>query len=223
LGERYMTARRDIRSDCIPWKDGKLGDSWPYAGASYSFQMLITHLLKLKPTEIEGDVALLKREIPGDFVHRDGAAVERLAESLAEIAGLEFQKPIRLVFREVERPVYLARGELKLALPEGRKAVALNGGAHSGDHGESIGYGNLQSLLTEVATYIRVPVINETTPSSAQLSWSSRWYDLPTTKAEKRFKLDPQVVLRQITEQTGITFTDEKRTVRLLFVEVDVP
>jgi hypothetical protein len=219
LGTRSVSARRAVRSDVIAWKDGKLADPWTYAGGSCRFDTLVTLLLKLRLTEIEGDPALLKREIPGDFVYRAGAPVNRLAKSLAEIAGLEFQKSIRLTFRDIERPVYVAQGELKLALPAGQKEIAVNGGRHSGHQGEMISYGNLEKLLQEVATYIHVPVINEATPSSAQLAWSSRWYDLAATKPENRFKLDPPAVLKLVTEQTGIAFTSEKCTVRVLHVE----
>jgi hypothetical protein len=219
LGERYAPARRNIRSDLIAWTNGNFAGSNPYTGASYRFEMLITYLLKLKPTELEGDLELLKREIPGDFVYRTDASSDRLAAGLADIAGLEFQKQIRLVFRDVERPVYIARGELKLAVPPSQQIIAVNGGRHSGAHGEAIGNGNLERLLQEVATYIQTRVINETQPSSSQLTWSSRWYDLPSTPPEKRFELDPQVVLKQITDQCGITFIKEKRNVRVLFVE----
>lgn len=220
LGERYMPARRPIRSNVIPWEAGKLGSSWTFNGGTYRLEMLIGYLLKRKRTEIEGDRELLTREIPGDFVYRAAATPERLAEGLAEVASLEFQRPIRLVTREVERPVYVARGTLKLALPDG-KTIALNGGPHSGDHGEQIGFGKLEQLLDEIGAYIHTPVVNEAELSSAALSWSSRWYDLADTPAEKRFQLDPQAVLKQITEQTGITFTPENRTTRILFVEVE--
>jgi len=220
LGERYMSGRAAVHSYSVRWENGQPTNSWGFEGGSFPFQNLVTNLLKLKSTEIEGDPELLMREIPGDFVYRAGAPPERLAESLAEIAGLEFGRPVRLVSREVERPVYIVRGALKLALPEGQK-IALNGGSHSGDHGEVLGSGKLEHLLDGIASYIHTPVVNEAEPSSAALSWSSRWYDLADTPAEKRFKLDPQVVLKQITDQTGITFTSENRTTRVLFVEMD--
>jgi hypothetical protein len=219
LGERYVAGRAELRSDIIRWTDGQFAGSWPYVGSSYRFQTLITYLLPVKPTQIDGDSDLLQRAIPGDFVFRTNAPTDRIAESLADIAAREFGRPIRLTFRDVPRPVYLAQGELKLNLPDGKKEIAVNGGPHTGHHGEAIGYGKLDRLLQDVATYIHVPIINEALESPEKLAWSSRWYDMPGTKPERRFKLDPPVVLKQLTEQTGITFKPETRTLRILFVE----
>lgn len=223
LGDRYVSGRRPISSNLIQWNDGKFEHGTWFDGGSYNFKSLIGYFSKIEPTAIEGDAALLNREIPGDFVYRPDADAERLIERLSEIARDEFQKPIRMEFRNVERDVLIAAGTVNVTLPAGARYIAMNGGPHKGNHGEIIGRGNLKSFLADASNYIQLKVIDQVEPSDVTFEWSRRWYDLPSTKPDERFKLDPDFVLRQITEQTGITFTVETRETRILVVEEDVP
>jgi hypothetical protein len=69
------------------------------------------------------------------------------------------------------------------------------------------------AFCDSVAAYVNTRIINEVTAPDDRFEWSERWYDLDSTKPEKRFHLVAAVVLQQITEQTGIQFAEEKQVV----------
>ncbi len=56
------------------------------------------------------------------------------------------------------------------------------------------------------------------TPPKANISWHSNERD-PSTEQTRREDRDEAMVLKHLQEQTGLTFTREKRPMRILFVE----
>jgi beta-lactamase regulating signal transducer with metallopeptidase domain len=221
LGRASVPKPGRTLTELIQWRDGALRDSYFYEGLTPHFSDLIYRFLKFDKTQISADAAILDREIVGDFIYRPDAPVEGLANEFAKIASREFQIPLKLNIRDSKRPVYVARGELKLQLPTGQKSILLNGGPHPGSFPEDRSSGDSNRFLKDVTDYVGVRIINETQPAQQQLEWTQRLYNLSSIKPEKWFKVDPEICLKQITEQTGITFTKEMRTDRILFVEVD--
>ena len=214
----HIRERGRVRADLITWTDAGLEPYRTRTGFYYSLSDLLCDVLKISSTSIEGKPELLKREIPGDFVFRPDASPEELLAGLSQVAGEEFQMTIKLKFHDVERPVSVARGELKLSLLPGHQQIALNSGPYEGDHGEVEGGGTVAGLVREVAEYTGQPVIDETQKSDIRLSWYRRWYDTTGTPPEKRFKKDPAFVRKLISNQTGIQFVEEKRKIRILSV-----
>jgi beta-lactamase regulating signal transducer with metallopeptidase domain len=207
------------RYDILKWQNGAIQDWYTYQGVTPRFSELIFRFLKFDKTLVSADPAILDREVAGDFIYRPDATAEELANRLAAIVSTEFRMPLKLSIREVEWPVYVASGQLKLQLPAGQQRIALNGGPHPDRFPELGGHGDESRFLSDVGSYIGVKVINEVPPTGQQLEWSQRLYDLTSLKPEKRFKPATDVVLRQVTEQTGIAFTRETRKTRVLFVE----
>ncbi|MDB5391800.1 MAG: polymerase sigma factor [Planctomycetaceae bacterium] len=218
LGKRFVPTRRPKGFDVISWENGQAQDSFSYLGMPANLTRLIHSILKFSTVEVEGDHSLLEREISGDFLYRPESPVADLAQRLAEIASQELRTPIKLEICDVERPVYVAKGTWKINLQKDQQYVNLNGGKHTGDFGEILGGGAPAEFLKEVGSYIGTKLIDETEPSMERINWTKRWYDLPTTKTEKRFKLDPEFVLKQLGEQTGLSFTKEMRPDRILVV-----
>lgn len=215
--------RQKTQFDLIPWNEEKWGLSFSYFGVTPRLSNLIEHFLKVEQTDIKGDARILQRKLPEDYVYRTDASVEQLAAKLAEIAQQEWQIPVRLSFREVERNIYVAKGDFQPSLPAGETRFALNSGPYAGDHGEFYHTGSVSDFLANASEYLGVKIVNEISPSEARLKWSRRWYDRSTVKPENRFKINPEIVLKQITDQTGLKFTSEKRMMRVVFVETGEP
>ncbi len=216
------TERLKTPNAVIDWKDGQLGELRTfYAGFAPQLEHLIGALLHQAPADVDIPADVLGVELPGDFLVRSGATRDDLAAALSTIASQELGGPIRLQFQNLPREVYVARGTLtldesKLRKYSDRPLIAVNGGDHVGDHGEMLAFGNLGRLLSELSEYIDVKVVDETTASDRDIAWSKRWYDRDSTPAAQRFRLDPQAVLDLVSQQTGVTFERETRTVSVL-------
>ena len=192
-----------------------------FTGLTPTLAHLVESILHQPLTDVDIPEELLKRELPGDYLYRPDASQLDLAKGLSAILSAEFGNRADLMFDDVEKPVYVARGELQInearvAKRDDRPQIELNGGPHTGDNGEMIGFGNLAKLLNETSDYIGIKIVDEAKPSETPLAWSKRWYDLADTPQEKRFKLDPDKVLQLVHEQTGITFEKQTSRVKLL-------
>jgi hypothetical protein len=224
LDPKYLSDRRSIHFYFIEWQDDKLTPGFSFSGLAPKVSHLMTNMLNHPITDVDIPKDLLDREIPGDFIYRPETPREKLAEGISVILSAELGRDVKLMFHDIEKTVYIARGEFELVPAKASKyrdkpLVAVHGGPHDGDHGEIIGFGDHASLVREVGEYIGQKIFDETQPSKEDLAWSTRWYDLPGTPPEKRFKIDPQAVLKLVTEQTGIDFVEEKRTVTVLKLE----
>lgn len=222
LSPSSAAERRGTTSAVINWKDGQLGDlRYFYAGFAPQLEHLLLQFLNQPPADIDIPDDVLGVELPGDYLVRPGATRDDLAAALSTIASQELGRSIRLQFQDLEREVYVARGTLtldgsKLGKYSDLPLIAVNGGDYAGDHGQIIGFGNLAKLLNELSEYIDVKILDETTASDRELAWSKRWYDRDSTPADQRFRLDPQTVLDLVSQQTGVTFERQTRTVNVL-------
>jgi beta-lactamase regulating signal transducer with metallopeptidase domain len=222
LAPHAADQRRGTPHAIIEWKDGHLGKRrYSYSGFAPKLEHLIGVLLEHPPADIEIPDDVLGVELPGDYIVREGATRDDLAAALSTIASQELGKAVRLQFQEQNREVYVARGSFAVDFMThgeygGQPLIAINGGDHNGDHGESLSFGKIAEMLREVSGYADVKIVNETTLSDRNLAWSKRWYDRDSTPADKRFKLDPKAVLDLVSKQTGITFERQTRTVNVL-------
>jgi hypothetical protein len=214
--------RRGTPNAVIEWKDGELGELRTYyAGFAPKLEHLIGVFLKQPPADIDIPAEVLEVELPGDYLVRTDATRDELAAALSTIASQELGRSVRLQFQEVPREVFVARGTLtldesKLRKYSDRPLIAVNGGDHAGDHGEALGFGNVDRLLSDLSEYVDVKIVNETSATDRELAWSKRWYDRDSTPAAQRFRLNPQAVLELVSQQTGVTFERETRAVRVL-------
>lgn len=173
--------------------------------------------LGLKRFEIEGDRAVLETEMRGDFLMRTGVPANKLLPELEAILESHFKTKAHLEFRDVKRKVYVAKGTFHhrpIRKPPDHEWISLyvlkatEKPASSGCGG---GSGNLQALLGAVGWYVNDFVVDETTgtpPEEVFWEYSER---APSAAGAAW-------ALLHVTEQTGLTFTEEERSMRVLVV-----
>jgi hypothetical protein len=220
----YVSDRRSIHFYFVEWQDDKLTQGFSFSGLAPKVSHLITNMLNHPITDVDISKDLLDREIPGDYIYRPNTPRDKLAEGISVILSAELGRDVKLMFHDVEKTIYVARGKFdpvpaKLSKFRDKPLIAVNGGPHDGDHGERISFGDHARLINEVGEYIDKKIVDETQPSQEDFAWSLRWYDLPNTPNEGRFHIEPMKVLELVKEQTGINFTEEKRTVTELALE----
>jgi uncharacterized protein (TIGR03435 family) len=220
------------------WSDGKLnnwgmtfGDS---ADPGYNLTGVLDALLDIKSQQIDGPRDVLETRLAGDWVIREGASQESALNQLQEILQNEFKLPVKLEFREVDREVYVARGEYNLTpLPgqEGKGKLILTDETIETDEiqifgtqlvpnsGAGGGTGEFEEFLGWLGRWIGTPIVSEVDlKPTNQVSWHLHERS-PSTEQSRGEDHDPKLVLGNITLQTGLTFTLEKRPVRILFVQ----
>lgn len=183
------------------------------------------------PSEIEGDPELLKMEVSGDWVYRQGVPAEPMVRSLEAILQRTLQQRITLRFRQVERDVVVVRGEYRYSPLAGRSKnqIEIYGQQNQieiygqqvlpGGGGAGGGSGKFPEFLKWVGEWIERPVTSEVeAPPKESLHWSYNARS-PSTEQMRREDHDEALVLKHIEEQTGLTFTRERKKIRVLFIE----
>jgi hypothetical protein len=125
-------------------------------------------------------------------------------------------------FRQVERDVVVVRGRYQSSPVAGRaknhveifgKQIVEGGGGAGG------GSGDFLEFLKWVGEWIGRPVVSEVKfIPKAHIQWSYNGRS-PSTEETSREDHDETLVLRHLQEQTGLTYTRERKTIRILFVE----
>jgi hypothetical protein len=207
------------------------GDS---ADPGYNLTGVLDALLDIKSQQIDGARELLETRLAGDWVIREGADQEAVVKQLQQILQNEFSLPVKLEFREVEREVYVARGEYELTpLPgqEGKGTLILTDETITTDEiqifgtelvpnsGAGGGTGEFEEFLGWLGRWIGTPIVSEVdSKPTNQVSWHLHERS-PSNEQSRGEDHDPILVLGNITLQTGLTFNLEKRPVRILFIE----
>ncbi|MFO1096043.1 MAG: carboxypeptidase regulatory-like domain-containing protein [Planctomycetaceae bacterium] len=192
-------------------------------------------ILDRKPQDIDGASELLQQRIPGDWVMRLDTSEESRMRQLNTILLRDAPIAVRLSYKMVKRPVYVARGTYKLTPLPGHDAedrTQLTDGVRvsdklyifgaetpNADSGAGGGCGDFREFLSWLGRWIEAPVISEVdTGPTRGLCWSLHEAS-PFTQEQQRLDHDPARVLANITKQTGLKFDKAERDVRILFVE----
>jgi len=94
----------------------------------------------------------------------------------------------------------------------GKQIVPNDGGAGRGG-------GKFPEFLKWVAEWIERPVVSEVeTPPQEEIEWFCNARS-PFTEQMRREDHDEALVLKHLQEQTGLSFTREKKPIRVLFIE----
>jgi RNA polymerase sigma factor (sigma-70 family) len=183
----------------------------------------IPALTDVSAQEIEGNDELLKKAVTADFVVRQGTPAEKVVASLEKILQKEFNLPVKLAFQEVHRNVYVASGKYRFNPVTGRAEnhIEIYGKDLSDPKAGGSGSGDFAALLKQAGTFIgkRVVAGDVRDLPKKRLSWH---YNLPEgvfTDEGWQAAHDPEGVLKHLAEQTGLTFKEESRKVRVLVVE----
>ena len=140
---------------------------------------------------------------------------------------------ISLTFKETEENVYVARGVFELSKLAQERGLVIIEGANQG------GPDTIEDAIKRRATAMRppfayfvesgiaeaigVPVINEVeNPPDVRVHFNYLSYKLPEdvsgfkTQPSGGFIVPPEPILKSVSDQTGLTFTQEKRMVKTL-------
>jgi hypothetical protein len=202
------------------WRGKELdGSASGWSNGRVQVAHFLWELVGVFPQDIDGDLSVLKAPIRGDFIVRDDAPPEQRAARLEEILRRECGLPVKLTFREVECPVLVVRGKYRYTpLPN-----ATAGGSIE-IFGKTFGYygggqGSFAEFLGWVGMYTTRPVINEVEEvPRGKLVWMvHRVFNFH--QKENLDEAERKLALEHLKQQTGLTFTEDKRRVRTLFVE----
>jgi hypothetical protein len=204
------------------WKDGKLSNWGMHFGASASRVPTVVEMLAgIYRQDIDGHGELLEEPITGDFIVREGAPAEKVVARLDEILRKECELPMKLTLREVERDVFVVKGRWKSTPLAGRKEneVELYSKQLVPNSGAGGGSGDLARFLKAAGSFMGRRLVSEVeAPPKGEVSWYNNLHS-PFTEEQRLEDTDPELVLKHLTEQTGLTFKEERRKVRILFVE----
>jgi len=208
----------------------RLSKSLP-GGEGVPVHILLQTVADIYPVERGGEFDLWLQKIHGDFVMRKGAATDDIVKDTERILNDELHLTVRLEYRDVEREVYILRGEFKSA-PIGTPWRINPDLATYVIYGKSpptralpgfLGVGPFATFLNAVGTRVGRPVIADNVElPKGDLGWrvclddseTTNWNTFPQHQAR-----NPADVLKHVSEQIGYTFGIEKRKVRILWLE----
>ena len=181
----------------------------------HSLQQILDGSLGFWRYEFDAPDELLNLNLPGDWTIRENANRETLLAALEPIVFKATRRNIHFEKRTVEREVIVAQGRIKTDWETKIQIYAENS---KGGYGQ--GSGNLQQFLGRVGELLNVYIVNE-----AQINllngdlYQWRFYDdADFSKMVNRREELTDKVLKNLTTQTGLTFTHEQRPVDIWFV-----
>jgi len=239
--EKGRLQESDPTSVVFVERDGKLtepkaisgsGDMYPPKG--FPLYVLIHHLTGLgfqrivgdsRFRQIRGDFKVRFIEVPGDFIVRAGATVPSIIAGLEEILRRDCGLALRLVLRDVEREVVIARGRYRFRGFSGRTNWVEAYGKTLVPPGQGeMGSTKFGMMLDGIGRFLEPNclILGDEVEDAPQgyLMWhlNARSPETSQTRAEDR---NEKAVLAHLTEQTGLTFSSETRKVPILFIEQD--
>lgn len=184
----------------------------------------------LLPSEVDFDdkTQALDVEMECDFVIRKDAPLEKLVPDLEKaLAACDKSRTLRLTLIEEEREVYVATGKWKLKLRPGRKSeidvyadeAVINAGLADDPFAAprsetSLIEAHPRQILREIGAFVNRRIeVDAEMPDAPIKAFTHAW---PGVVADR----DPDKVLKNVSEQIGLTFTKEMRKVRTLRVRV---
>jgi len=169
--------------------------------------------------EFEAPDELLNLNLPGDWTIREGASREALLAALEPIILKATGHHFHFEKRAVEREVIVAHGRAKdLTMQTKVQIYAEKKGRGGGMSG-----GSLQQFLGTVGEQLDTYIVNEAQKpvTDEQHDWVYDWEYFPDANASKMGNRRDELtdkVLKNLTAQTNLTFTREKRPVDIWFV-----
>jgi hypothetical protein len=221
------------------------GMAW-LGGHGASLAWLIEVVTQIHSWEMEGDRKLKQSHIAGDWVIRDGVPPEKMLTGLEALLREECKLPLRLRLTEKDRQIIVASGKFQYRPRPGRGTVQedrwygyegndlqdydqleIFGPGLAGLREE--GSGDVAQLLAYLTFLADRPVVGEGIELPADmrpvkssvvrhlLSWQTG--DARLRDAVEKGSLDVPAMLKRLSEQTGLTFTEKPRRLRVLLIE----
>ena len=236
---RLMAGGQRELTTLFRYRDGRLDEtSWLHDRRTLAG--LLDSLLGLKLHRVEGDADLLNTPIEGDWIlapelpsfpQLDVDAVAALESALREQGGL----PVRLELKTVERFVYVATGDYRFQAipgPDGKVDQVSGSVAEHADGSfqiparrsrisASVADG-FHEFLEQVGELLMMPIVDEIASRPAKKSFFTRFHGKPVRNVKKQLDVDTEKrVIDAVSQQTGLTFTEDTRPVQILFLTRD--
>ena len=219
------------------FREGQLtlkGMGW-VGGKGRELGSLVDDFTGIQRYEIVGERKLMDVTVSGDWVIRHGAAPEKLLPELETILRRECKLGVRLRLVREDRKVIVAEGKYAYRPLPGRGTVNFKEWSEEsnwrqGDYDvlevfprdrkdlwNATSY-SLESLLERLSHSIDRPVLNDVArPPKNELIVDDNVRR--TSEPPKRTEWDEATLLKHLSKQTGLTFTEKTRPVRVLHVQ----
>jgi hypothetical protein len=203
-------------------RPGKTVHIWAMGfGAPLTLGGVADSVTRIFPQELEGDKDLLLEQIPGDFVYAPGADEKLYLQGLKKIMEDQLGTPVNFAFRQVDRSVMVLKGNWKFSPVDAKarqdRVVEFYGGRVNNDRSRGGGgTGSSADFGGALGGAIGQQVIIEAERFPREVSWRYNDEDWMAAGADHQ---DTDLLIKHISEQTGLTCTVETRKVRRLFVE----
>jgi RNA polymerase sigma factor (sigma-70 family) len=170
-----------------------------------------------------GNVAVLESRFDADILVHSSTAGKLLPAFQAELkakCGID----VKLEFRQIEREVVVAGGTYARRLrppgvPEARHRIDLYADQLLAKPSQTE-FAHAKKLMSEIGKYVGRSVIDETNLKDLAIQFDVAEHDrTPATEKTLAEDRNPAKVIKNLEEQTGLTFKLEKRKVRTLVVE----
>ncbi len=196
-----------------------------FVGGARKLDGVLRSSLSIPADRFEGPDELLKLLVPGDWIVKKNISDAEKLKALEIILQEELDKKIGFQKRKVHRLVIVARGNYQFTPPSGTYSDEwVHFYSDKLDPDEGSGGGTADTVAKLIAVLGRrtgMQVIDETKNSSKEINQpyghhgSSRLRNVKD-QVEKSAKLD--LMLKNLHEQTNLTFTVEQRLVSKWFV-----
>jgi RNA polymerase sigma factor (sigma-70 family) len=222
------------------WDHGGVWRGDEYLGVSFPGPFLAIRLGLFEQFEVQFERRKDSRPIDTgyldnpDFILRSDAPREKLIPALDKELKDKLNAKFQVELKDMEREVWVASGKLDFKPREWRKAGEVDVYSDEAAVDKEVTYpralpkhlpgifsdrGGLKLFLRQLARSLETWVIwgEGDPPAKPVFSWVAHWQE-DKTPAERRVHRDPAKVLPNVAEQTGLTFTKEKRKVPVLVV-----
>ena len=192
-----------------------------YTGAGFlTLSEVLRYVCGLGIAEYSGPESLLDLRLAGDWIVREDASVAERLRSLERIVQAETGTDITFKGQRIDTPVVRATGILQYhPLPGalGENDVQLFAEHSIDERGTCTGHGSgaLAQLFRHITNRTGRRFIDETLSSDMNVSWSD--YDSSRLASHAGFRqgyrYDLAQLLEHVAQQTGLTFTMERRKI----------
>jgi hypothetical protein len=141
-----------------------------------------------------------------------------LRVALQKVIGDAAGVPITLNFTEVQRQVIVFRGKWQWADPTHQEIQMYGAMLDTDPQNRRLGFSLAQRFPKVIGTWINRVVLFEASGVPRRIKWFENYTGDGSPESLKQAR-DPELVCKHIQEQTGLSWTEETRMVRQLFVE----
>jgi hypothetical protein len=168
------------------------------------------HLGPVRPWQIEGDATLLAMHLPGDVLIRDGATTEQMLAGIADALSLKLGRRVAFTNSRPKRDVVFVSGTTSQEKIHLKISASINSGkAVFPTHASSQLYRMLDYLTDLTGQLFLDQTQNSNENGPVIYAWDVQTADnddKPTDQAMGE-------MLRELSDQTGLTFQRELRSV----------